>query len=151
MRVSDELYQQLILEHNKKPKNFRKIDDASHQAEGFNPLCGDHYQVYLTVNTDGVIEDVAFEGSGCAISKASASMMTQSLKGKTQQQAQDLFDQFHRLVIGELKPDQQPSDLGKLSAFAGIWKFPNRVKCAVLCWHTLKGALNQNQQPVSTE
>lgn len=150
MKISDELYQQLILEHNKNPRNFRKIDEPTHHAEGFNPLCGDHYQVYATLSDDGTIEDLTFEGSGCAISKASASMMTQALKGKTQQEAEKLFDQFHRLVLGELKPETDKSDLGKLSAFAGIWKFPNRVKCAVLCWHTLKGALNKNQT-VSTE
>jgi len=151
MKISDELYQQLILEHNKKPRNFRKIDEPTHLAEGYNPLCGDHYHVYATISDDGVIEDLTFEGTGCAISKASASMMTQALRGKTQQEAEQLFDQFHRLVLGKLNPETNGSDLGKLAAFAGIWKFPPRVKCAVLCWHTLKGALNKTPQSVSTE
>lgn len=151
MKISDELYQQLILEHNKKPKNFRKIDDPSHMAEGFNPLCGDHYHVYANLNDEGIIEELTFEGTGCAISKASASMMTQALIGKTKDQAEIVFEQFHQLVLGKLDPEKNGADLGRLAAFAGIWKFPTRVKCAVLCWHTLKGALNKNQQSVSTE
>ncbi len=151
MNISDELYQQVILEHNKKPRNFHKPDHATHSAEGYNPLCGDHYRVYLNVNEEGVINEVAFEGAGCAISKASASMMTQALTGKTRDEAEHLFDQFHRLVTGELKPDKEPNDLGKLAVFAGVWKYPTRVKCAALCWHTLHGALNQTQEPISTE
>lgn len=151
MNISDELYQQVILEHNKKPRNFRKPAHATHAAEGYNPLCGDHYHVYLNVNGEGRIDEVAFEGAGCAISKASASMMTQALVGKTRDEAERLFDQFHRLVTGELKPDKEQHDLGKLAVFAGVWKYPTRVKCAALCWHTLHGALNQAHEPISTE
>ncbi len=146
-----ELYQEVIIEHNKNPKNFRKISDTTHQAEGYNPLCGDHLQVYLRLEgPDGPIEDIAFEGDGCAISKASASLMTTSLKGKRLQEVDILFDQFHRLIKGDLDPEKSPHILGKLSVFSGIWHFPARVKCASLCWHTMKGAL-QNVKTVSTE
>lgn len=145
-----ELYQQTILEHNRHPRNFRKIETPSHWAEGYNPLCGDHLNVYLTVNGQGIIEDVSFDGSGCAISKASASMMTAAVKGKSVDLAKDLFEQFHKLVVGELKPDLQPNTLDKLAVFSGIWQYPARVKCAVLCWHALKGAL-EKAKTVSTE
>ena len=146
-----ELYQQVIIEHNKNPKNFRKIPSPTHEAEGYNPLCGDHLHIYLHVKEPGgVIEDVSFEGDGCAISKASASLMTASLKGKTRQETEVLFDQFHRLIKGELRPDKDPNVLGKLSVFSGIWHFPARVKCASLCWHTMKGALDK-VKTVSTE
>jgi nitrogen fixation NifU-like protein len=146
----NELYQQVILEHNKKPRNFRKIEHPTHFAEGYNPLCGDHLNVYLTVNKQGVIDDVSFEGSGCAISKASASMMTGSLKGKTLKESEELFQQFHKLVVGELNPGRDPNALGKLAIFSGIWQFPSRVKCATLSWHTMHGAL-RNTKAVSTE
>lgn len=145
-----ELYQQTILDHNKNPRNFRKIESPSHMAEGYNPLCGDHLNVYLSVDTQGVINDVSFDGSGCAISKASASMMTAAVKGRTVDQAKILFEQFHKLVVGELKPDREPHNLDKLAVFSGIWQYPARVKCAVLCWHTLKGAL-EKEKTVSTE
>lgn len=145
-----ELYQQTILEHNRNPRNFRKIDSPSHWAEGYNPLCGDHLNIYLTINDQSIIEDVSFDGSGCAISKASASMMTAAIKGKTVANAKNLFDQFHKLVIGELKPDRETNNLDKLAVFSGIWQYPARVKCAVLCWHTLKGALEKVTN-VSTE
>ena len=151
MNVSDELYQQVILEHNKKPRNFRKLEHPTHSAEGYNPLCGDHYHVFLSVDEQGKIDEVTFEGSGCAISKASASMMTQALKGKTTQQANELFEQFHKLVVGELKPNEEKHDLGKLEVFAGVWKYPTRVKCAALSWHAMSGALRRDQEPVSTE
>ena len=113
--MREELYQQTILEHNRNPRNFRKIDGATHVAEGYNPLCGDHLWVYLKANADGIIEDAAFEGSGCAISKASASMMTASLKGISMDEARVLFEEFHKLVIGELKPDEHSNHLGKLT------------------------------------
>ena len=146
-----ELYQQVIIEHNKSPKNFRKIAGATHEAEGYNPLCGDHLHIYLHVKEPGgVIEDVSFEGDGCAISKASASLMTTSLKGKTRKEAEVLFDQFHRLIKGELHPDKDSNVLGKLSVFSGIWHFPARVKCASLSWHTMKGALDK-MKTVTTE
>jgi nitrogen fixation NifU-like protein len=145
-----QLYQQVILEHNKKPRNFGKLEAPTHQAEGFNPLCGDHLWVYLQLSPAGLIEDVRFEGSGCAISKASASMMTAALKGKTRTEAQALFKQFHGLLRGELKPDVDANDLGKLKIFSGIWQYPARVKCAALAWHAMNGALH-DEQSVSTE
>ncbi len=144
-----ELYQQVILEHNKKPRNFHKIELATHDAEGYNPLCGDHLSVYLHVTGD-IIEDVSFEGEGCAISKASASMMTEALKGKNVEEAKELFRQFHQLVIGELNPEKDAHILGKLAIFSGIWHFPSRVKCASLCWHTMNGAL-ENKESITTE
>jgi nitrogen fixation NifU-like protein len=145
-----ELYQQTILEHNRNPRNFRKIEKPTHFAEGYNPLCGDHLNVYANVDDKGIIQEVTFDGSGCAISKASASMMTSSLKGKSVDEARVLFDQFHKLVIGELKPDRDPNKLEKLTVFSGIWQYPARVKCAVLSWHTIKGAL-EKIKTVSTE
>ena len=147
----NELYQQVILEHNKKPRNYHAIENPSHSAEGYNPLCGDHLNVYLKINQDNVIEDISFVGDGCAISKASASMMTTSLKGKKVDEAAQLFDQFHKLVIGELKPDRDPNTLDKLAIFSGIWQYPARVKCATLSWHTMKAALDQEKKSVSTE
>lgn len=150
MSHDTELYQQVILDHNKKPRNFRKIENATHDAEGYNPLCGDHLHVYLTVNNDNVVEDISFEGDGCAISKASASMMTHFLKGKKVDEAKRLFEQFHNLIIGKLDPAKDPNDLGRLSIFSNIWHFPARVKCASLCWHTMKGAL-EKEKTISTE
>ena len=144
-----ELYQQVILEHNKKPHNFKELDHPTHSAEGYNPLCGDHLKIYLNVNNDR-IEEVSFIGDGCAISKASASMMTQSLKGKTVAEAKNLFEQFHDLIKGDLNPDKQPNVLGKLAVFSGIWHYPARVKCASLSWHTMKGALEKIEK-ISTE
>jgi nitrogen fixation NifU-like protein len=148
--MRDELYQQTILEHNRNPRNFKKLEGATHVAEGYNPLCGDHLWVYMKVNGSGIIEDAAFEGSGCAISKASASMMTASLKGKSIDEANVLFEEFHQLVKGDLKPDEQSNHLGKLTVFSGIWQYPARVKCASLSWHTMHGAL-QKAKTVSTE
>ncbi len=148
--MRDELYQQTILEHNRSPRNFKKLEGATHVAEGYNPLCGDHLWVYMKVNADNVIEEATFEGSGCAISKASASMMTTSLKGKTVAEAQLLFTEFHKLVIGDLKPDTDPNHLGKLTVFSGIWQYPSRVKCASLSWHTMHGAL-EKAKTISTE
>ena len=148
--MRDELYQQTILEHNRNPRNFKKLEGATHVAEGYNPLCGDHLWVYVKVNDLGIIEEAAFEGSGCAISKASASMMTVALKGKNIDEAIVLFNEFHQLVMGELKPDERPNALGKLAVFSGIWQYPARVKCASLSWHTMHGAL-QKSKTVSTE
>lgn len=147
MSELSDLYQEVILDHNRKPRNFHGLEDANHTAEGYNPLCGDRLTLYLKVD-NGVIADVAFQGSGCAISKASASMMTDALKGKTVAEAQALFDRFHRMVT--TAPDQPVENLGKLSALAGVREFPVRVKCASLAWHTLKAAL-EKQQNVSTE
>jgi nitrogen fixation NifU-like protein len=147
---TDELYQQVILEHNRKPRNYVELEHPSHAAEGYNPLCGDHLKVYLKVSGEGVIEEMAFMGDGCAISKASASMMTAALKGKTINEAKTLFEEFQKLVKKELDPDKDPHHLGKLTVFSGIWKYPSRVKCAILAWHTMKGAL-ENSKVVSTE
>ena len=143
-----ELYQELILEHSKAPRNYRRLAEANRKAEGYNPLCGDHFTIYVQTSGDS-IQDISFQGSGCAISKASASMMTQSLKGKTRQQAKELFEHFHQTVTSAKNGDS--ADLGKLSVFAGVAEFPTRVKCATLAWHTLEAALEGKQDPVSTE
>jgi nitrogen fixation NifU-like protein len=143
----DELYQEVILDHNRRPRNFRAIE-GGHKAEGFNPLCGDQITVYVRVN-DGVITDVSFQGSGCAISKASASMMTESVKGKTVVEATALFSRFHKMITAP--PDAPPEQLGKLTALSGVRQFPIRVKCASLAWHTLQAAIESRDDPVSTE
>jgi nitrogen fixation protein NifU and related proteins len=143
-----DLYQELILEHSKVPRNYRGMVEADHQAEGFNPLCGDRFTVYLHMDGDA-IRDISFQGSGCAISKASASMMTQSLKGKTRGEAENLFRKFHELVTGRGHPSE--AEMGKLTVFSGVSEFPARVKCATLAWHTLQAALAGQQDAVSTE
>lgn len=145
-----DLYQEVILEHSKTPRNYRQLASANHKAEGFNPLCGDHFTVYLDVEGDS-IRDITFQGSGCAISKASASMMTQSLKGKTTADAEKLFDDFHKLVTGETKKNGDAKEMGKLAVFSGVAEYPARVKCATLAWHTLHAALEGKQDAVSTE
>ncbi len=145
-----ELYQQVILEHNKKPRNFKQLEHPTHEAEGYNPLCGDHLKVFLHVNDSQVIDEVSFVGDGCAISKASASMMTTAIKGKTVKQAKELFEEFHKLIVGELKPETDPHHLGSLEIFATVWHYPMRVKCASLSWHTMKGALDKKAS-ISTE
>ena len=149
MSELSELYQQVILDHNKKPRNFRMLENANRRAEGFNPLCGDHLNVYLHVEDDQV-RDVSFEGSGCAISKASASMMTQAVKGKTKAEAEALFDEFHRMAMGELDEENEPHHLGKLTIFAGVRDYPARVKCATLSWHTMRAAL-EGEDTATTE
>ena len=149
MSELSELYQQVILDHNKKPRNFRKLESANHFAEGYNPLCGDHLTVYLDLE-EGAVKEIAFEGSGCAISKAAASMMTQAVKGKSREQAEELFSEFHSMVTGELDAETEKNSLGNLKIFAGVREFPVRVKCATLPWHTLQAALN-NEERVSTE
>ena len=149
MSELSELYQQVILDHNKKPRNFRKLETSNHSAEGFNPLCGDQLTVYLNLEDDQV-KEVAFEGSGCAISKASASMMTQAVKGKSKEQAEELFKEVHSMVTGELDEETDENSLGNLRIFAGVREFPVRVKCATLPWHTMHAALNKEEQ-VSTE
>ena len=140
MSELSELYQQVILDHNKKPRNFGRLEGASQTAEGYNPLCGDQLTVYLQL-ADERVEAVSFEGSGCAISKASASMMTQAVKGKTREEAETLFEEFHRMVTGELDEEATPNALGRLKIFAGVREFPARVKCASLPWHTMHAAL----------
>ena len=142
-----DLYQEVILDHNRSPRNFRRMEGASHRAEGFNPLCGDRVTVFVQIEGDR-IADVTFEGSGCAISKASASLMTDELKGSTVADARRLFERFHRMVT--TPSDQAVEELGKLSALAGVREFPVRVKCASLAWHTLKAAIDREEK-VSTE
>ncbi len=149
MSELSDLYQEVILEHNKNPRNFREIEDADQYADGKNPLCGDALRVYVTFAGDK-ISDVAFKGSGCAISKASASMMTQAVKGKTKDEAEGIFDEFHRMVTGELDIESDDNELGKLKIFSGVLEFPARVKCASLSWHTLNAAL-RGEDVVSTE
>ena len=149
MSELSELYQQVILDHNKKPRNFHKLDGANRTAEGYNPLCGDQLNVYMLLE-DEVVKDISFEGQGCAISKAAASMMTQSVKGKTKQDAEILFDEFHRMVTGQLDTEATPNHLGRLMIFSGVRDYPARVKCASLSWHTMHAALH-GQDTVSTE
>lgn len=144
-----DLYQQVILDHNKKPRNFKRLETANRSADGHNPLCGDQLTVYLEMDGD-MIKDVSFEGSGCAISKAAASMMTQTVKGKTYAEAEALFHEFHRMVKGELDTEVEPNSLGRLKIFAGVRDYPARVKCASLSWHTMHAAL-ENETLVSTE
>jgi nitrogen fixation protein NifU and related proteins len=144
-----ELYQQVILDHNKNPRNFHDMPDATNRVDGYNPLCGDHYTIFL--KTDGeTIQEVSFTGSGCAISKASASVMSSTVKGKSKDEADKLFETFHRLVTGD-QSGLSAADLGRLAAFSGVSEFPARVKCATLAWHTLRSALEGRDEKVSTE
>ena len=145
-----ELYQEVILDHHKKPRNFRKLAGANKSAEGYNPLCGDRLTLGLLVE-NGVVRDVGFEGAGCAISTASASMMTESIKGKTEAEVEALFERFHDLLTGKpVDPNASPP-LGKLAVFAGVSEFPARVKCATLAWHTMHNALHGEKSPAKTE
>jgi len=144
-----DLYQELILDHGSRPRNLKRLADANHSAEGYNPLCGDKVKVY--VNLDGeVVKDISFEGAGCAISTASASIMTETLKGKTRAEADALFEMFHDLVTGQERKLDSP-ELGKLAVFSGVSEFPMRVKCATLSWHTLRAAIKGKEEVVSTE
>ena len=143
-----DLYQEVILEHSKSPRNYHALATASYKAEGYNPLCGDHFTIYVNVDNDHITE-ISFQGSGCAISKASASMMTQALKGKRTEEAEALFEEFRSIVIGKRAANSRI--LGKLAVFSGVSEFPVRVKCATLAWHALHAALQGQEQPVSTE
>jgi nitrogen fixation NifU-like protein len=146
-----DLYQEVIIDHNRSPRNFGKLENPTQVAEGFNPLCGDKLNLYLTTEND-LITDVSFDGSGCAISVASASLMTDSLKGKTTEEAEQLFERFHNLIMEEETPDQeQIQSLGKLAALAGVKEYPARVKCATLCWHTLHSAIQGDTCSATTE
>ena len=147
MNELDVLFQEVILDHQRNPRNFAKLPTANHQAEGANPLCGDHVTVYLDVE-DGVIRDISFQGEGCAIAKASASMMTAAVKGKTLAEASETFRQFHQMVTGGQDPCFDLETLGKLAAFSGVSAFPVRVKCASLAWHTLNAAMHEADGPV---
>ena len=152
MSYDNELYQQVILDHNRKPKNFHELKNATHKCHGINPLCGDDITVYLDVDeaTD-VIQDISFTGSGCAISKASTSLMTTFLKGKKVDDSRVVFDEFHKMVLGKFDPEKQEHHLGKLTLFMGIREYPSRTKCASLAWHTMIGALDKKTNEVSTE
>lgn len=143
-----DLYQDVIFDHYKRPRNLGPLPEANRRADGYNPLCGDRVTLYLKIE-DGVVTDARFEGSGCAISTASASLMTEMLKGKTEADADALFERFHELVAGSAPASA--AELGKLAVFAGVREFPARVKCATLAWHTLQAALHDDHQPVSTE
>jgi nitrogen fixation NifU-like protein len=142
-----DLYQEVILDHNRRPRNFRTMQGPTHKAEGHNPLCGDRLSLFLDVE-DGIVRDAAFQGTGCAISRASASLMTDTVKGLPLDEVRGIFERFHRMIT--TPPDQAVEDLGKLSVLAGVRQFPVRVKCASLAWHTLKAAL-ESKQVVSTE
>jgi nitrogen fixation NifU-like protein len=141
-----DLYQEVILEHSKAPRNFHGLPDANHKADGNNPLCGDQFTVYLHMEGDS-IRDISFQGAGCAISKASASVMTQLVKGKSRAEAEKLFERFHKLVTGQ-DPPKGGEDLGKMAVFAGVSEYPARVKCATLAWHTLQAAIEGQAEAV---
>jgi nitrogen fixation NifU-like protein len=150
MSQANELYQQVILDHNRNPRNYRPMDDATHVCHGHNPLCGDNITVYAKATPDGILEDLSFQGNGCAISKASASLMTTQLKGKPLAEARTLFGEFHEMVKGNLDPETQPNHLGKLKLFEGVKEYSSRIKCATLSWHALIGAMDR-QEEASTE
>jgi len=150
MTALRELYQEVILDHNKSPRNYHRMEDANRKVDGYNPLCGDHFTLFVKVE-NGVIEDISFEGAGCAISKASASVMSAAVKGKTIAEAEELFKKFHSLVKGESNPLEDFDNLGKLAAFSGVSEYPARVKCATLAWHTLHSALTSKEFRVTTE
>lgn len=145
-----ELYQQVILDHNKSPRNFGKLEHANHSAEGYNPLCGDKVNIYLEMEKN-IVKDISFQGSGCAISRASASLMSSIIKGKTREDAEKIFNQFHDLIIGKLDEEKSFEKFGKLAVFGGVKDFPSRMKCATLPWHTMINALHNNDEKVKTE
>ena len=145
-----ELYQEVVMDHNRRPRNFRKLEDASRSMEGYNPLCGDRYIVYLKLE-DGRIADIGFQGSGCAISRASTSMMTETVKGKSKEAAEKVFDAFRRMLTREPGSDFDPDEVGDLEVLSGVSEFPVRIKCATLPWHTLHAALEGGEDSVSTE
>lgn len=145
-----DLYQEVILDHHKKPRNFRKLEHANRQADGYNPLCGDKLSVYLHIE-GGIIKDIGFIGTGCAISTASASMMTESLKGKTEAEAKTAFDRFHQIVAKSAGAEQDPGGMGDMAVFSTLREYPVRVKCATLAWHAMRAALDGLREPASTE
>ena len=152
MSYDKELYQQVILNHNRKPRNFHVIEDASHNCHGVNPLCGDDITVYLNVDEEaGKIDELSFQGSGCAICKASTSLMTAYLKGKSVDEARQIMEEFHKMILGELDPENDEHNLGTLTLFMGIREYSSRTKCASLAWHTLIGALDKKFDGISTE
>lgn len=145
-----DLYQEMVMDHNKNPRNFGELKNATHHTEGYNPLCGDHIHIHLNLD-DKKVNEIKFTGDGCAISKASASLMTGIIKGKSKQESLRIFGLFHRLITGVVLSDDELKELGKLSVFQDLCNFPSRVKCAGLCWHTLNSALNNENKKVSTE
>ena len=145
-----ELYQELIIDHTRRPRNFGPLENATAKAAGFNPLCGDRVTIYVDVEEDRVV-DVHFDGLGCSISTASASLMTEAVKGKTRAEAEALFERFHGMVTASTDSASDPAALGKLAVMGGVREFPLRIKCATLAWHTLRAALNGRQEPVTTE
>ena len=146
-----DLYQQVIIDHTKSPRNFGKLEPCSHDAEGYNPLCGDQLHVYLQISADNIIEDVKFEGQGCSISTASASLMTEALKGQPVSEFERLFDAVHDMATAGMEEEPDTEALGKLAVLAGVKEFPSRIKCATLCWHTLKSAIENAGEPSRTE
>ncbi len=150
MSELEELYQEIIMEHNRKPRNFRKLENSNRSANGFNPFCGDTVTLDLMLDGD-TIADIGFQGSGCAISRASASLMTESIKGKSRGEAQHLFEAFHQLLTGGPEKEVDTEDLGDLDVLAGVSEFPTRIKCATLSWHALRGALEGQEDMVTTE
>lgn len=150
MSELSDLYQEVILDHNRSPRNYRVCNDCNHHSEGFNPLCGDHIWIYINIEND-IIKDISFQGSGCAISKSSASLMTSILKGKTKKEAEELFSKFHNVVTSRIGSEQDLSELGKLAVFSGVRDYPARVKCASLAWHTMLNALKEDNNLTSTE
>ncbi len=146
-----DLYQEVIIEHSKRPRNFHALDEPANSAQGYNPLCGDQVKVYVQLDDDGRVSDVSFEGSGCAISTASASVMTEILKGKSAEEAETIFKSFHDLVTRGEASEETIDELGKLAVFGGVSEFPTRVKCATLCWHTLRAAIAGKEDPITTE
>jgi len=144
-----DLYQEIILDHNKNPRNYGKLNDHTHKAEGFNPMCGDHYSIYLKIENDR-ITDVSFDGAGCAISKSSASMMTATLKGKTVEEAKKMFDEFKNMMTSDKPCVEVPKEICKVEPLQGVREFPTRIKCATLIWHTMNNALKGNDKS-STE
>ncbi len=144
------LYEQVILDHNKNPRNFKVIEDADHKIEGYNPLCGDHFTVYVKLDGD-TISDIGFSGAGCAISKSSASVMSTTLKGKTVQEARALFQKFHDMITDDVEAPVDEDALGKLRVFSGVREFPVRIKCATLAWHALVAAIEGENETISTE
>jgi nitrogen fixation protein NifU and related proteins len=145
-----DLYQEVILDHHKKPRNFHKIEHANRQADGYNPLCGDKLSVYIQLE-NGIVKDIGFVGAGCAISTASASMMTESLKGKSESETREIFERFHQLVTNHSDSQPDAAVMGKLAVFSGVREYPVRVKCATLAWHTMRAALDQSSVAVATE
>jgi len=150
----EDLYQEVVMDHNRRPRNFKKLENAQRTAEGFNPLCGDQISLYLNVDDDGVIEDIGFEGAGCAISKATASMMTEAVKGKNVDKAEEIFEAFRHMLTRKPEEEYDYELLGDLEILQGVSQFPTRIKCATLSWHTLNSALDGKQpsgQKTSTE